>query len=69
MLYQRSSVKLIQQQQSEMVKSTSRSAPTPVNNRSTPNPVAHASKTSFADVVKQCIQDYHLTKDDALNDL
>ena len=65
MSYQCPKVKLIQQQQSEMVKSASSYAPTPVNHRSAPVPVAHTPKTSFADVVKQSIQDYHLTKDDA----
>ena len=66
MSYQCPSVKLIQQQQSEMVRSASSSAPTAVNHRSASIPVANASKTSFADVVKQCVQDHHLTKDDAL---
>ena len=58
-------VKLIQQLQSEMVKSASSSAPTPVNHRSALIPATHTSKTSFADVLKQSIQDHHLTKDDA----
>ena len=63
--YQCPSVKLILQQQFEKVKSSSSSALTSVNHRSTPIPVAHTSKTSFAGVVKQSIQDYHLTKDEA----
>ena len=58
-------VKLIQQQQSEMAKSASSSAPIPVNHRSALIPATHTSKTSFADVLKQSIQDHHLTKDDA----
>ena len=65
MSYKFPCVKLIQQQQSEVVKSASSSAPIPVNHRYAPIPVAHASKTSFPDVVKQSIQDYHLTKVDA----
>ena len=52
MSYQYPSVKLIQQQQPEMVESAASYAPTPVNHRSAPIPVAHVSKTSFADVVK-----------------
>ena len=60
MSHQCPSVKFFQQQLCEMVKSAS-SAPTPVNHRSAPIPVAHASKTSFADVVKQSIQEYHLS--------
>ena len=60
-----SSVKLIKQQQSEVVESASSSAPTPVSRRSAPIPVTYASKTSFSDVVKQSTQYHHLTKDDA----
>ena len=48
------SVKLIQQQQSEMANSASSSAPTPVNHRSALIPVTQTSKTSFVDVFKQC---------------
>ena len=62
------SVKLIQQQQSQMVKSASSSAPTPVSHRSAPIPVTHAFKNLFADVVKETIQDHHLTKDDAFKE-
>ena len=58
-------MKLIQQQQFEVVKSASSSAPTPVNHRSAPIPLTHASKTPFADVVQRSIQDHHITKDDA----
>ena len=43
MSYQCPSVKLIQQQLSEMGKSPSSYAPNPVNHRSAPIPVAHAS--------------------------
>ena len=57
-------VKLIQQQQSEIAKSASSSAPTPVNHKSAIIPVTHASKSSLASVPKQFIQDHHLTKDD-----
>ena len=52
------SMKLIQQQQSEMVRSAFSSAPIPVNHRSTPIPITYASKTSFADVLEQSIQDH-----------
>ena len=57
-------VKLSQQQQSEVVKSVSSSAPTLANHRPAPIPVTHTSKISFVDVVKHSIQDHHLTKDD-----
>ena len=63
MSYQCASVKLTQQQQCERVKSVSSSAPTPVNQRSAPISVTHASKTSFADVFKQSNQDYRLMID------
>ena len=62
--YQCRSVKLIQQQQYETVESASSSAATPINHRCAPIPVVLASKTSFADVVKQSIKDYYRTKDD-----
>ena len=61
------SVKLIQQrlqQQSDVVGSAPVMLP-PVNHRSAPIPVNHVSKAPFADVVKQSVQDHHLTKDDA----
>ena len=62
------SVKPIQQQQSEMAKSASNSAPTPVNHRSALISVTHTSKTSFTNIPKQSIQDHHLTKDDAFKE-
>ena len=60
------SVELIQQHQSKVVKSASSSAPFPVIHRCAPIPVTHASKTSFVHVVKQSIQEHHLTKGVAL---
>ena len=60
-----SSLKLIQQQKSEVAGSASISVPTLVNHRSAPIPINLISKTLFADVVEQSDQDHHLTKDDA----
>ena len=60
------SVKLIQQQQTEVVKSASSSTPTPVSHWFVSVPVSHVSKASFADTVKQSVHDHRLTMDDAL---
>ena len=48
-----------------MVENASSSDLTPVNHRSAPISVTHDSKNSFAYVIKQSLQDHHLTKDDA----
>ena len=57
-------MKLIQQQQSKVVKSAFSSAPILLSLRSAPIPLNHVPKASFADAVKQSVHDHRLTKDD-----
>ena len=50
-------------------KNVSSSVISPVKHSSVVSPISHCSKASYAKVVKQTVQDQHITKDDAFKRL